>query len=72
MSMDAYIHARDGTLECNVGNAVYFPMKGLDDVRLCMHTMRDVAAGEELQWDYGDDYWQTLRERPILAKNTLR
>ena len=56
-------HATDGTLACNVGNACYFPLEGLD-VRLCMVTLRDVRAGEELQWDYGDSYWEAVGERP--------
>ena len=57
-------HAKDGTDACNVGNSCYFPLNGLD-VRLCMVTLRDVRAGQELQWDYGDGYWDALGQLPL-------
>jgi hypothetical protein len=59
-------HASDGTAACNVGNAAYWQTDELEPVvRLCMYTMRNVAAGEELCWDYGDAYWEARQQAPL-------
>lgn len=65
-------HAADGTHNCNVGTACYFPLTGLD-VRLCMTTLRDVQAGEELQVralhpDHTHNYGRALTCGPTLRE----
>lgn len=31
---------------------------GVDDPRLMLFALRDIAAGDELVWDYGPSYWR--------------
>lgn len=43
-------HADKGTHECNV-------IRVLVDERMCFFTARDILEGEELAYDYGEDFW---------------
>lgn len=43
-------HADKGTPECNV-------IRVLVDERMCFFTARDILEGEELAYDYGEDFW---------------
>lgn len=43
-------HADKGTAGCNV-------IRVLVDERMCFFTSRDILEGEELAYDYGEDFW---------------
>ena len=34
-------------------------------IRDSFYTLRDIAVGEELYFDYGNDYWEALGESPL-------
>lgn len=43
-------HADAGSPGCNV-------IRVLDGERMCFFTSRDIKEGEELAYDYGEDFW---------------
>jgi len=41
----------------NVGRRSFFPPDG-SAPRILMYAVRDIELGDEMQWNYGDGYWQ--------------
>lgn len=48
---------KEGTKKCNVKPFMKTKIDGPEHTYPQMYTIRDVAAGEELCWDYGDMFW---------------
>ena len=39
----------------NIGRRSFFPTAG--EPRILLYALRDLRAGDELEWDYGDGFW---------------
>ena len=53
-----------GKVSANVKREIHhFPWWGFTSVPF--YTLRDISNGEELLWDYGDDYWVGRGVEPI-------
>lgn len=52
---------KEGSKKCNVKPFMKTETEGPEHTYPQMYTIRDVAAGEELCWDYGENFWLTRK-----------
>ena len=62
-------YANHSKFEPNMKAKVLF----LDEVHVvCFFALRNIIAGEELLWDYGEDRTEVLRLNPCLTEDTRK
>lgn len=54
----------------NVGRRSFFPTEPGAKPRILMYALRDLNVGDELQWSYGEGYWQAHQDMGMTKIET--